>query len=430
MIVENATIYVSNGSESMILIAGGGIVGLTLALSAHSQGLAVRLFEQVDRPSPLGVGINLQPQAVREIMEMGLGDALDTIGLRIREVAYFSKRGHKIWDEPRGTWAGYNWPQYSVHRGEFQMMLLRAAQSRLPAGSIVTGWKATGYDQDGATVRLHLQSRTGETRVESGSLLIGCDGIHSALRAQMHPEDGPPVWGGAVLWRATSRAVPFLSGASMAMAGHEWQKFVTYPISKPDPATGEALVNWIAELKYEPTRQWNKEDYNRPGMLDDFLPAFEDWVFDWLDIPALIRKADKVFEFPMVDRNPLPFWTEGRVTLAGDAAHAMYPIGSNGASQGIIDARFLSRCLRYQGLSEGALATYEAERRPVTTRIVLANRSNGPDQVMELVEQRCDGAFTDVREVLSEAELLDTARSYKRLVGMDVDELNARPSIL
>lgn len=414
----------------MILIAGGGIVGLTLALSAHSLGLKVRLFEQVDKPCPLGVGINLQPQAVREMVEMGLGEALDAIGLPTQEVAYFSKRGHKIWDEPRGTWAGYNWPQYSVHRGEYQMLLLRAAQSRLPAGSIETGWSATGYSPEGDKVTLHLQNRAGNTRTESGSLLIGCDGIHSAIRAQMHPEDGPPVWGGAVLWRGTSRAVPFLSGASMAMAGHEWQKFVTYPISKPDPVTGETVINWIAELKYEPNRAWNKEDYNRPGELADFLPAFEDWQFPWLDIPALIRKADKVFEFPMVDRNPLPFWRDGRVTLAGDAAHAMYPIGSNGSSQGIIDARVLVRALRDHGLNEQALAEYEVERRPITTRIVLANRSNGPDQVMELVEQRCDGAFDDVREVLTEAELHDTANAYKALVGTDVDALNARPSIL
>lgn len=414
----------------MILIAGGGIVGLTMALTAHSLGLQVRLFEQVDRPAPLGVGINLQPQAVRELIEMGLGDALDSIGLRIKEVAYFSKRGHKIWDEPRGTWAGYNWPQYSVHRGEFQMMLLRAAQSRLPAGSIETGWAATGYSQQGDEVTLHLQDRAGNTRTETGSVLIGCDGIHSAIRAQMHPKDGPPVCGGAVLWRGTSRAVPFLSGASMAMAGHEWQKFVTYPITRPDPVTGEAEINWIAELKYEPNRQWNKEDYNRPGELVDFLPAFEDWQFNWLDIPTLIRKARKIYEFPMVDRNPLPFWNEGRVTLAGDAAHAMYPIGSNGSSQGIIDARVLGRALRDHGVNEAALAEYEAERLPVTTRIVLANRSNGPDQVMELVEQRCNGAFDDVRQVLSEEELHDTARSYKALVGTDVDALNARASIL
>lgn len=414
----------------MILIAGGGIVGLTLALTAHRLGLPVRLFEQAETPAPLGVGINVQPSAVREMIEMGLGEALDAIALRTREVAYFSKRGHQIWTEPRGTWAGYHWPQYSVHRGAFLMMLYAAARRELPAGAMQTGWRATGYTQDAGGATLHLQHRDGTRRSESGALLIACDGIHSAIRAQMHPQDGAPVWGGAVLWRATSVAKPFLSGATMAMAGHEWQKFVTYPITRPNPETGEAVINWIAELKYDPDRAWNKEDYNRAGKLEDFLPAFEDWVFDWLDVPALIRSAPQVFEFPMVDRNPLPHWTDGRVTLAGDAAHAMYPIGSNGASQGILDARFLGRCLRDEGVNPDALHRYEAERRPVTTRIVLANRSNGPDQVMELVEQRCGGVFDDVRDILTEDELQETARAYKRLVGLDIDVLNARPSIL
>lgn len=414
----------------MLLIAGGGIVGLTLALSAHRQGLAVQIFEQVEQPAALGVGINLQPSAVRELTEMGLGDALDAIGLRTREVAYFSKRGHKIWAEPRGTFAGYNWPQYSVHRGEFLMMLWDAARRELPPGALQPGWRATGYEQTAGGVRLQLRDRAGTSRAVDGTVLVACDGIHSAIRAQMHPGEGPPRWGGAVLWRATSRGQPFLSGATMAMIGHEWQKFVSYPIGKPDPVTGEATLNWIAELKYDPDRQWNKEDYNRPGRLEDFLPAFEDWRFDWLDVPAMIRAAPQVFEFPMVDRDPLPFWQDGAVTLAGDAAHAMYPIGSNGASQAILDARFLTRCLLAQGLTPDALAQYEAERRPATTRIVLANRSNGPDQVMELVEQRSGGAFSKVHDVLSPEELEETARTYKRLVGLDLEALNARPPLL
>lgn len=414
----------------MILVAGGGIVGLTLAMTLHDLGLPVRVFEQVPQPAPLGVGINLQPHAVRELHEMGLGDALDATGLRTREVAYFSARGRPIWAEPRGTWAGYRWPQVSVHRGEALMMLWRAAQARLPAGALVTGWKARGFTQDAAGVTLHLADASGRTRSETGALLIACDGIHSAIRAQMNPAEGPPKWGGAVLWRATSRAAPFLTGATMGMAGHEWQKFVTYPISAPDPATGEATINWIAELKYDPDRPWNPEDYNRPGKLSDFLPAFQDWVFDWLDIPALIRKAEKVFEFPMVDRDPLEHWTEGRVTLAGDAAHAMYPIGSNGASQGILDARVLGRCLADHGTGPEALMAYEAQRRPATTAIVLANRGNGPDQVMELVHQRSGGVFDRIEDVLSPAELVETARGYKRLAGMDIDELNARPPLL
>lgn len=414
----------------MLLIAGGGIVGLTLAMTAQDLGIPVRLFEQVEVPQALGVGINIQPHAVRELHEMGLAEALDATGLRTREVAYFSARGRPIWAEPRGTWAGYRWPQVSVHRGEALMMLWRAARARLPEGALVTGWKATGFTQDARGATLHLTDRQGRSRTETGALVVACDGIHSAIRAQMQPAEGPPKWGGAVLWRATSRAVPFLSGATMAMAGHEWQKFVTYPIGAPDPATGEATINWIAELKYDPDRPWNPEDYNRPGKLADFLPAFEDWVFDWLDIPALIRKAEKVYEFPMVDRDPLERWTDGRVTLAGDAAHAMYPIGSNGASQGILDARVLGRALADHGLTPESLMAYEAQRRPATTAIVLANRGNGPDQVMELVHQRTGGDFARIEDVLSPAELVETARGYKRLAGMDIDELNARPPIL
>jgi 2-polyprenyl-6-methoxyphenol hydroxylase-like FAD-dependent oxidoreductase len=421
-----------NEEERMtdVLIAGAGIVGLVTALSAHALGLKVKLVEQAQELLPLGTGINLQPQAVRELIEMGLDDELDLIGVRTRELVYVSKRGHRIWSEPRGEWAGYRWPQYSLHRGKLQMMLLEVARRRLADGAIMMGWQVAGYEQRNGEVRLLLKDAAGNARIEKAPVLIACDGIHSAIRAQMYPDEGSPKWGGAVLWRATSEAPAFLSGATMAMIGHEWQKFVTYPISAPDPETGRAVINWVAELKYEPTRQWNREDYNRPGRLEEFLPSFESWVFDWLDIPRIIRTAPKVSEFPMVDRDPLPRWTDGRVTLAGDAAHPMYPIGSNGASQGVMDARVLCRCLRDHGLSPVALEAYEAERRPITTKIVLANRSNGPDQVMELVERRCGGEFANITDVLSTDELEQTAAGYKRLVGQDVESLNARASTL
>jgi 2-polyprenyl-6-methoxyphenol hydroxylase-like FAD-dependent oxidoreductase len=413
-----------------ILVAGGGIAGLTFALTCHQVGLPVTVFEQVDAVRPLGVGINLQPNAVRELVEMGLGDRLEAIGIRTREVAYFSKRGRKIWAEPRGLEAGYGWPQYSVHRGKLQMLLIEAVRERLGADAIVTGRRAVGFETkaDGAT--LHLADRSGARSSHSGSLIVGADGIHSAIRAQMNPGEGPPVWGGAVLWRATSFARPFLTGATMAMAGHEWQKFVTYPISAADPGTGLALINWIAELKRKPDAAWNREDWNRPGRLEDFLPAFEDWRFDWLDIPALIRSASEVFEYPMVDRDPLERWREGRVSLIGDAAHAMYPIGSNGASQAILDARVLGKCLVANGPTEAALVAYEEERRPATTRIVLANRGNGPDQIMQHVEEVCGGEFERITDVMSMEELEDHARRYKELVGIDRERLNQRPPFI
>ncbi len=409
-----------------VIIAGGGIAGLSVALSLHQIGVPCRVFEQVREVRPLGVGINVQPHAVRELFELGLEAGLEAIGVRTREVAYYSKRGHPIWSEPRGMFAGYAWPQYSVHRGRLQQMLHGAVVERLGPDSVRTGAAVTGFRETAGGVEVSLAG--GET--VSGSVLIAADGIHSAVRRQLHPGEGPPRWGGAVLWRGTTVAKPFLTGATMAMAGHEWQKFVTYPISRPDPRTGEALVNWIAELKYEPGAGWNREDWNRKGDFADFMPAFEDWVFPWLDCPGLMRAGGECYEYPMVDRDPLDRWTFGRVTLAGDAAHPMYPIGSNGASQAVMDARYLARAILDHGVTGAALAAYEAGRRPATTRITLANRGNGPDQVMQTVEERCGGEFGNISEVLSRDELEQTAAGYKKIAGFDVGTLNARPPLV
>ena len=413
-----------------ILVAGAGIAGLTFALTCHQIGVTARLFEQVDEIRPMGVGINLQPHAVRELMDLGLTAELEAIGIRTREVAYFSKHGHLIWSEVRGLDAGYDWPQFSVHRGELQLMLTRAVQQRMGPDALQTGWKASGFSQDSGQVALHLKNRRDDTRTERGHLLIAADGIHSAIRAQMNREEGAPIWGGAVLWRATSRAKPFLTGASMAMAGHEWQKFVTYPISEPDPDTGLAEINWVAELKKKPDAAWNREDWNRPGKLADFLPSFEAWRFDWLDVPALIRSAETIYEYPMVDRDPLDKWRQGRATLIGDAAHPMYPIGSNGASQAILDARVLGQSMVAQGLSETALIAYEEQRRPATSRIVVANRGNGPDQIMQVVEEKCQGMFDTITDVISADELQEYAARYKALAGFDRDSLNSRPPLI
>lgn len=413
-----------------VIIAGGGIAGLSLALSLDQIGVRARIYEQVATVRPLGVGINVQPHAVRELFEMGLGDELDKIGVRTKEVAYFSKKGGLIWREARGLGAGYRWPQFSVHRGQLQMMLYDAVRERLGADCVVNGVSVTGFTQCEHGVDVHLRDTEGRQSTATATLLVAADGIHSAIRSQMVPNEGAPKWGGAVLWRGTSMAAPSLSGATMAMAGHEWQKFVTYPISVPDPVTGKALINWIAELKYEPGTGWNREDWNRQGDFADFLPAFQDWRFDWLDCPALMLEGGECYEYPMVDRDPLDNWTQGNVTLMGDAAHPMYPIGSNGASQAIIDARVLTRAIAGRGLTADALQLYEAERRPATTRIVHANRGNGPDQVMELVEERCGGVFDDISEVLSKEELVETADVYKKIAGFDVDTLNNRGPIV
>jgi 2-polyprenyl-6-methoxyphenol hydroxylase-like FAD-dependent oxidoreductase len=414
-----------------ILIAGAGIGGLTLALSCHQVGLPFRIFEQSEKIEPLGVGINIQPHAVRELIELGLQEKLEDFGVRTTNVAYFSKLGSEIWNEPRGTDAGYRWPQYSVHRGLLQTMLYEALMQRTHNDIVESGRALIAFEQSATGVTAKFKSRSGAAVEDvSGDVLIGCDGIHSAVRKQFYPSEGSPVWGGAILWRGTTTAKPFLDGSTMAMIGHEFQKFVAYPISTIDPETGLSLINWIAELKFEPDKVWNKEDWNRPGVLEDFSPEFESWKFDWLDIPQLIRNNNAVFEFPMVDRDPLEKWTHDRVTLLGDAAHAMYPIGSNGATQGVVDARILVRELIENGVGNCALEAYENERRPLTSKIVLANRGNGPDQIMQIVEEKCGGNFKHINEIIPQKELEDRAGTYKHLTGFDVNTLNAQPSII
>ena len=415
-----------------ILIIGGGIAGLATALSLHQIGIACRVYESADTIEPLGVGINTLPHAVRELTELGLREALAATAVPTAELAYFSAHGQRIWSEPRGEAAGYRWPQFSVHRGELQMILLDAVRERLGADSVLTGHQLTGWEETADGVRASfLHRRTGEKRHDAeGALLIGADGIHSAVRARFHPHEGPPIWNGAIMWRGITRAKPFLNGRTMIMAGHEAQKFVAYPISRAAMDRGESVINWIAERKFRTGSAWRREDWNRPGVLEDFLPWFESWTFGWLDVPAIIRGASRCFEYPMVDRDPLDRWTFGRVTLLGDAAHAMYPIGSNGASQAILDARVLAREIAARGVTAEALQAYEAERRPATTRIVLANRGNGPEQVMQLVQERAPDGFDRIEDVLTPAELAETASAYKRIAGFDKDALNARPPIV
>ncbi|MCR9070840.1 MAG: flavin-dependent oxidoreductase [Alphaproteobacteria bacterium] len=412
-----------------VLIAGAGIGGLCTALSLHQVGIPCRLFEAVDRIAPLGVGINVLPHAVRELTELGLLEALLSLGIPTERLAYYSRLGQEIWSEPRGREAGYAWPQISVHRGDLQMLLARTVTDRLGPDAIATGHALSSWEDRDGRVVARFADRSGGGPVEiEGDLLIAADGIHSAARAALHPGEGAPIWNGAILWRGTAEAPPFLGGRTMIMAGHEFQKFVYYPIR--DLPDGRQLINFVAERKFDSDQPWRREDWNRQGRVEEYLPPFEDWTFDWLDVPGLIRSAATVYEYPMVDRDPLAAWSHGRMTLLGDAAHPMYPIGSNGASQAILDARVLTRELLTHGLTAEALNAYEAERLPATAKIVTANRGNGPEQVMQMVEERAPDGFERIDEVLSVEEREGTAAAYKRLAGFDKDALNARPPIV
>ncbi len=415
-----------------VLIAGGGIGGLTLALSLHQIGVPCRVFESVAALKPLGVGINVLPHAVRELIELGLLDELNSCGVRTRELAFFSKHGKPIWSEPRGLEAGYKWPQFSIHRGRLQRILLDAVTQRLGSDNVLTSHHVTGWSETPEGIRADFIDRTTGRSAGSydGTLLIAADGIHSAIREKLYPQEGPPLWNGRVLWRGVTLSDAFLSGRTMIMAGHEVLKFVCYPISQEPDASGKYLINWVAERHMPPSYQWRREDYNRTARLEEFLPWFEDWRFDWLDVPGLIRNCEHSYEYPLVDRDPLPQWSFGRVTLTGDAAHPMYPIGSNGASQAILDARVLTREILNHGEVPAALQAYEAERRPATTDLVMLNRRNGPEQVMQIVEERAPDGFGVVTDVLSQQELEDIAANYKRVAGFQVEALNARPPIV
>lgn len=410
-----------------ILIAGGGIAGLTLGLTLHQIGVPFRIFEATAQIRPMGVGINLQPNAVRELLDLGLAEELEAIGVKTRQYGFYSKLGKTIWEEPRGLWAGYAWPQYSVHRGKLQVMLYQTLIKRAGKGCVVTGARAVGFETGPEAAVLRLENGD---RID-GKLIIAADGIHSALRAQMYPNEGAPIWNGRVLWRATTQADAFFGGAAMAMIGHDDLRVVAYPISNADPATNIATINWIAEKKFALEDDWKKEDWNRAAEINDFLPDFLDWQFDWINVPALIRGADVVYEYPMVDRDPLPGWTSGRVTLMGDAAHPTYPVGSNGAGQAIIDARVIGARLLDHGAAPRALDSYEAEIRPIATGVGRANRAGGgPDGVLQQVEDLCGGDFDDINTIIPDAELAAHAEKYKTLAGFSIETLNARPRII
>ncbi len=414
-----------------VIVAGAGIGGLALALSLHEAGIEAVVCEQAASIRELGVGINLLPHSVRELDALDLLPALEAAAIATEALIYHSKRGQRIWAEPRGRAAGYGWPQLSIHRGRLQAILRDAVAARLGAEAVRCGLQLVEATQDARGVTAHLVRRDADgAHVElRGDVLVGADGIHSTVRRQLVPGEGPPRWSGMMMWRGVVEAAPFLGGRTMIMAGHIDQKAVVYPISEEVRRRGRSLINWVMEIRLGDgsTPPPRREDWSRTGRHTDVLRHFADWRFDWLDIPALIAATPEFYEYPMVDRDPLPRWSWGRITLLGDAAHPMYPIGSNGASQAILDGRALARCLVEHADPVRALRFYEAERLPPTTQVVLANRLMGPELVMQLVEERAPGGFSDLAAVISEDELRRYADRYKRLAGFAVDELR-RPA--
>ena len=421
----------SSPDHRPVLIAGGGIGGMALALTLHQIGVPCTVFESVPALQPLGVGINLQPNAVRELHDLGFSnDLLDSIGIPAREWALVGRNGNDVYAEPRGLLAGYRWPQYAVHRGQLQMMLYDAVRERLGPQAVRMGQRVVGYRSGDQGATALIESRDGQRSEVEGRLLLACDGLHSAIRAQMHPTQPPIQWGGAIMWRGTTPGVPIRSGASFVGVGSLRHRVVLYPISHPDPATGLATINWIAEITVNNSGGWTQGDWNRRVHLSDFAHHFDGWNYGWLDVPAMLRGASEIFEYPMIDRDPVPTWVDGRVALMGDAAHVMYPVGSNGASQAIVDARVLGAEMLQHGVTPAALKAYDERLCGPISALVLRNRGSGPFAILGLVDDRCGGVFDDIDAVIPAAEREAIMANYKRAAGFAMESLNAAPATI
>ncbi len=402
-----------------VLIAGAGIGGLTAALMLHRRGIAVEVFEQASEVREVGVGINTLPHAIGELAEFGLLPALERTGIRTRELIYFNRQGQEVWRELRGMDAGHAVPQFSIHRGRLQKLIHDAVIERLGPASVRTGVGLAGFVQDEGGVTAHFtDTRRGEAgHTVRGDVLVCADGIHSVARRQFYPDEGPPRWNGVLMWRGAAEWAPWLDGRTMAIGGGMGAKFVLYPIAEaPD---GRRLMNWVVNIVMAngAVAPPPKESWSRAAHRATVLPYARRFVIPGFDIMGLVEATGQAFEYPMCDRDPLPRWTFERVTLLGDAAHPMYPVGSNGASQAILDARALADALAEAEHPRQGLWRYERERLPKTAEVVRLNRGGGPERVIDEVEKRAPSGFADIEQVLPHAAREAIVRGYAATAG-------------
>jgi 5-methylphenazine-1-carboxylate 1-monooxygenase len=409
-----------------VIIAGGGVGGLATALMLHARGIDCEIFEQADAIRELGVGINTLPHAIKELAELGLLERLDALAIRTYELFYTNRFGQEIWREPRGLDAGYEIPQFSIHRGRLQTVIYQAVRARLGEPRIHLNRRLGSFTQDEGGVTAYFFDRGGTHRhTARGDVLIGADGIHSVVRDKLFPNEGPPSWNGLMLWRGAIDWPAFLTGRSMVVAGGLTAKLVVYPIaegSRPD----KRLTNWavVGRVGDGSATLPQKQDWSRPGRFEDLMPHLQRFRIPYVDARALIEATNEFWEYPMCDRDPLPRWSHGRVTLLGDAAHPMYPVGSNGASQAILDARCLADLLRDSEHPVQALWAYEQTRLPLTAEIVRMNRRGGPEGVIDAVEARAPDGFSNIDDVLSFEQRKAIVRGYASAAGYAREQVN------
>ena len=409
-----------------VIIAGGGVGGLVTALMLHARGIDCEIFEQADAIRELGVGINTLPHAIKELAELGLLERLDAVAIRTYELFYTNRFGQEIWREPRGLDAGYEIPQFSIHRGRLQSVIYQAVRARLGESRIHLNCRLGSFTQDDGGVTAYFFDRGGtHQRTARGDVLIGADGIHSVVRDKLFPNEGPPSWNGAMLWRGAIDWPAYLTGRSMVVAGGLTAKLVIYPIaegSRPD----RRLTNWavVGRVGGGSAQLPQKQDWSRPGRFEDLMPHLQRFRIPYVDARAMIEATNEFWEYPMCDRDPLPRWSHGRVTLLGDAAHPMYPVGSNGASQAILDARCLADLLRNSEHPIHALWVYDQTRLPMTAEIVRMNRSGGPEGVIDAVEARAPDGFSNIDDVLSFEQRKAIVRGYASAAGYAREQVN------
>jgi 2-polyprenyl-6-methoxyphenol hydroxylase-like FAD-dependent oxidoreductase len=410
-----------------VLIAGAGLGGLTLALMLHRRGVETVIFEQASEIREVGVGINILPHAIKELAALDLLPKLDAVGIRTKELHYASRLGQKVWSEKRGIDAGFDYPQFSMHRGRLQKAIHDEVIAKLGPDAVRTGLRLQGFMQDESGVVAHFtdaKSGLGSETVRA-DVLVGADGIHSVVRRQFHPKQGRPKWQGLMLWRGAAEWPKFLTGGSMYIAGGMSAKIALYPIapgSTPDTRlTNWAIVSRIADGEITPAPV---DSWSRTGRMDEVIPYAKRFNVPDFDVEALVRSTSVCWEYPMCDRDPLPHWSYGRVTLLGDAAHPMYPVGSNGAAQAILDARSLADWLQKADHPMQALHEYECDRLPKTAEIVRLNRKGGPERVIDEVEKRAPSGFESVERVLSHAEREAIVKGYASTAGFTQSQVN------
>jgi len=407
------------------IVAGAGIGGLITGMFLKQKGIDCEIYERVSELNEVGVGITLLPHAVTVLAELGLVEPIDEVSIRTEYFFLRTRRGHVAWEEPRGLRAGYAVPQLSVHRGRLQSVLFAEAQRRLPAGSIHLGEGVVGFKDTGKSVVATLSGADGRTREVEGDILIGADGIHSTVRGVLHPNEGMPRWSGRMLWRGAVDWPVFLDGRTVIITGGSDRKFVLYPIG-PGKTPQTRLTNWASVIRVaeEGTAPPQREDWSREALHEDLLPVLKDFVIPETDIEALVAATPVFWEFPMCDREPLTHWSQGRVTLLGDAAHPMYPFGANGAAQAILDAKCVAEKLAAGGAPAAALEAYERERLPLANKVVATNRTGGPEGVIDAVEARYRDGIEDVEQLLPFAQREAIVRGYANLAGFARHQLS------